>query len=353
LIDHFTADVVTAQDYYPFGMIMPGRSFVAASGGNYRYGFNGKENDNEVKGVGDQQDYGMRIYDPRVGRFLSVDPITYKYPELTPYQFSSNSPIANVDWDGGESKYYSANLFDYLSKGNVILAKTTMTKVEETGVETGVRGMFHIGHGPLGKGTRTDFYLTETKVEDGQVTHRKLYLGYAYEPAADADAKEKARGGFYFTSKKGMYTHADGDIDEGDGTPISLDLLVSALGSGSDGETEEQEFEKLLTDRKVANVVVEALEKVKTVIESGGRAVDIKEAFDAMAEDNEKEKQEEENPPAGPSSTVNIAVGKPAIFKRDDNIGHERKGSVSNGAYTGDKVDSIKKDTFYVKQGNK
>ncbi|PUZ24221.1 RHS repeat-associated core domain-containing protein [Chitinophaga costaii] len=69
----------------------------------YRYGFNGKENDNEVKGDGDQQDYGMRIYDPRAGRFLSVDPITAKYPELTPYQFASNSPIDAIDLDGLEA----------------------------------------------------------------------------------------------------------------------------------------------------------------------------------------------------------------------------------------------------------
>lgn len=42
-----------------------------AGEGIYRYGFNGKENDNEVKGEGNQQDYGMRIYDPRLGKFLS------------------------------------------------------------------------------------------------------------------------------------------------------------------------------------------------------------------------------------------------------------------------------------------
>jgi RHS repeat-associated protein len=71
--------------------------------GVYRYGFNGKENDNDIKGEGNQQDYGMRIYDPRVGRFLSVDPITKKYPELTPYQFASNTPIAAIDLDGLEA----------------------------------------------------------------------------------------------------------------------------------------------------------------------------------------------------------------------------------------------------------
>jgi RHS repeat-associated protein len=80
-------------------MVMPQRQFSA---GGYRYGFNGKENDNDVKGVGNQQDYGMRIYDPRLGRFLSVDPITAKYPELTPYQFASNTPIVAIDLDGLE-----------------------------------------------------------------------------------------------------------------------------------------------------------------------------------------------------------------------------------------------------------
>ncbi len=99
-IDYYIAEVLSQQDYYPFGMLMPGRGYSAT--GAYRYGFNGKENDNEVKGEGGQQDYGMRIYDPRLGRFLSVDPIGKEFPELTPYQFASNSPIEGIDLDGLE-----------------------------------------------------------------------------------------------------------------------------------------------------------------------------------------------------------------------------------------------------------
>ena len=37
-----------------------------------------------------------------MGRFLSVDPLTKKYPELTPYQFASNRPIQGIDRDGKE-----------------------------------------------------------------------------------------------------------------------------------------------------------------------------------------------------------------------------------------------------------
>ena len=83
--------------------------------GTYRYGFNGKENDNKVKGEGNQQDYGMRIYDPRLGRFLSEDPITEEYPELTPYQFASNTPIQATDLDGLEADFSAvhANKMEY------------------------------------------------------------------------------------------------------------------------------------------------------------------------------------------------------------------------------------------------
>jgi RHS repeat-associated protein len=72
---------------------------------DYRYGYNGKEKDNEVKGVGNHIDYGMRVYDPRVCRFFTTDPLFGEYPELTPYQFASNTPIWGDDLDGLEVAY--------------------------------------------------------------------------------------------------------------------------------------------------------------------------------------------------------------------------------------------------------
>jgi RHS repeat-associated protein len=80
-----------------------GTGGVFASGG-YRYGFNGKENDDEVKGEGNQQDYGKRIYDPRLGRFLSTDPLAKSFPWYSPFQFAGNMPIAAIDLDGEEQK---------------------------------------------------------------------------------------------------------------------------------------------------------------------------------------------------------------------------------------------------------
>lgn len=63
----------------------------------YRFGFNGYERDDEVVGNGNTYDYGERIYNSRLGRFLSIDPIFKKYPFYSPYQYNSNTPIWIVD----------------------------------------------------------------------------------------------------------------------------------------------------------------------------------------------------------------------------------------------------------------
>lgn len=65
----------------------------------YRFTFNGMEDEKETQ----TQDYGMRIYDGRLGRFLSVDPLAKSYPTLTPYKFASNTPISAIDLDGLEA----------------------------------------------------------------------------------------------------------------------------------------------------------------------------------------------------------------------------------------------------------
>ncbi|MDB5139127.1 MAG: hypothetical protein JWR12_1043 [Mucilaginibacter sp.] len=113
-IAYYDPETTTAQDYFAFGFHVPMRGYVLNN--PYRYGFNGKENDNEVKvdfdgkGIpGAQQDYGMRIYDPRVGRFLSTDPLEKEYPWNTPYAFAENRPIDGTDLDGNEWQNINAS----------------------------------------------------------------------------------------------------------------------------------------------------------------------------------------------------------------------------------------------------
>ncbi len=95
----FSVEVRSYSHYYPFGMLQPGRH---GNSEGYRYGYNGKEGDNSWKGVGNVYDYGFRVYDPRIGRFLSVDPLAMEYPWYTPYQFAGNKPVLFIDLDGLE-----------------------------------------------------------------------------------------------------------------------------------------------------------------------------------------------------------------------------------------------------------
>jgi RHS repeat-associated protein len=66
----------------------------------YRRGFNGMEKDDEVKGGGNSYDFGARMYDARVGRFLSLDNFTNKFAYKSPYDFAGNTPICAIDANG-------------------------------------------------------------------------------------------------------------------------------------------------------------------------------------------------------------------------------------------------------------
>jgi RHS repeat-associated protein len=78
---------------------------------DYRYGFNGMEKDDEIKGEGNSYDFGARMLDPRVGRWFSPDAYEKKYPSFSPYSFALNSPMTILDPDGndiiilGDKKY--------------------------------------------------------------------------------------------------------------------------------------------------------------------------------------------------------------------------------------------------------
>ncbi len=78
-------------------------------------GFNGKRKDDEIYGQGNTYDYGARMYDARLGRPITVDPMYASFPELSTYQFASNTPIWAIDLDGKEARV----LNNYDNSGNV------------------------------------------------------------------------------------------------------------------------------------------------------------------------------------------------------------------------------------------
>jgi RHS repeat-associated protein len=102
-----------------------------SSGDGYRLAFNGMESDDEVSGSGNSQDFGARIYDSRLGRWMSTDPLFGKYPYLSPYIFAAGSPIIFIDADGREIiNGHDKN--DEQDKSNYIKVQRAMNIVKAT-----------------------------------------------------------------------------------------------------------------------------------------------------------------------------------------------------------------------------
>jgi RHS repeat-associated protein len=78
-------------------MQMKERTFAAQ---DYTYGFNGQEQDTEL--LGGAVSFKYRIHDPRIGRFLSVDPLAPEYPWNSSYAFAENRVIDGIDLEGAE-----------------------------------------------------------------------------------------------------------------------------------------------------------------------------------------------------------------------------------------------------------
>ena len=103
----YTANGTYKKAQYFFGDVLEKTGIAEKKRGNaYTFGFNGKENDNEVKGEGNSLDFGARMYDPRLGRWMSVDPLEKLYASFSTYNFAVNSPILAVDNDGRSFKIY-------------------------------------------------------------------------------------------------------------------------------------------------------------------------------------------------------------------------------------------------------
>ncbi len=129
----YNPQIVQSLDYSPFGVTRLSFDVTAMStthpvGGGYRYGFNGMEKDDEVKGSGNSLDFGLRVHDPRLGRLLSLDPLSSSFASESNYSFSGNNPIYLIDVDGGY-KYPAGKKASY-TKDYPVFTKYLSSQVE-------------------------------------------------------------------------------------------------------------------------------------------------------------------------------------------------------------------------------
>jgi RHS repeat-associated protein len=103
VIHHNRGPILQTDNYYPFGLVMAGISDQAALSLENNYLFNGKllnhKEFSDNTGL-DWYSYGMREYDPQIGRFFSIDRLSDLYQNMTPYHYGSDNPILYIDANG-------------------------------------------------------------------------------------------------------------------------------------------------------------------------------------------------------------------------------------------------------------
>jgi RHS repeat-associated protein len=137
----------------------------------YRYGFQGQEKDDEIKGEGNSINYTFRMHDPRIGRFFAIDPLFRKYPHNSPYAFSENRVIDGVELEGLE--YISIHHYSNGAVSQTEFYKMTDKEIKRLGGTTagihnsvpygaGGRGIVHYYYNEAGEKIKTYWEQRQT-----------------------------------------------------------------------------------------------------------------------------------------------------------------------------------------------
>ena len=164
--------------------------------------------DNYIYGKDNSYDYGMRFYDPRLGRFMSVDPLAHKYPHYSTYIYAGDKPIWAIDLDGLEDldiqmwndmdrKYYGTTYVKPITareiermgaivseKGEYFMILSTSVTVASDGASAEVTGpMFAVGAAAnlVGSIIQGGAELAQRKWWEAGITFGFSYAGDALE----------------------------------------------------------------------------------------------------------------------------------------------------------------------------
>lgn len=209
---------------------MPSRN---GASGDYRFGFNGHEQDNEVKNItGTHYDFGARVYDPRLGKFFSVDPRIREFSFMSPYCFAANNPIYYIDKDG-EGPFHPKFDFIFVSLSSRLLNYYNEKDISPWNLATRIPLEMSVAKV---NATRTNFTLfglhwAERNVErylEGQggvdiIAHKYMHQSYYYNKSESAlnmkvhksiqiEAKKRGEGVHKFRVSENQFRDQQGAI---------------------------------------------------------------------------------------------------------------------------------------------
>ncbi|MBU3678817.1 MAG: hypothetical protein FGM32_04320 [Candidatus Kapabacteria bacterium] len=205
-----SGEPLQSSSYHPYG------TERTSTGSGARTSYIGREHDNES----DLGFYGVRLYEPEYGRFLSTDVLWGKYLPLQPYQYAGNEPVGQLDRNGKDydliidEKTKTANVKAtfYVDRKSEVASKAAAGKLNAlNGTEVSLKGVTYI-------------------------------LTFEVKVALSESPKEAV-----LSAKQGQYNEATGElIKEGEFASNSISTIddastsingTAAASTGSDGRT--------------------------------------------------------------------------------------------------------------------
>ena len=250
VIEYYNAEIITISDYYPGGMLISERSETFATNG-YRFGFNGMEQDDEVKSEGNSYDFGARIYDSRLGRWMSVDPMASKQPSWSSYKSFFNNPNFFIDPTGETETIVTIVINQKTGEEYIVVAQANKVMTDgQTAIVTSSLSPRSLGYQA---NAYYDFTTTNVVIIDEQgemhiqssskidYNSDKHFDPYYFWSDDNGDTKRDGyktivKGGVMFYSGTGKGGESKKTTGAVDGVDISLILAaISAVKAGAEG----------------------------------------------------------------------------------------------------------------------
>lgn len=247
-------------------------------GAGYKYGFNGMERDDEMKGSGNSYDFGARMYDSRLGRWSAIDPKFGLQPGSSPYKFAFNNPLIFIDPEGETEFYFKGKWIGTDGQNNNLLAipqsgklKREIKKSTRLGLNysqqstnkaaESANGLLMINRDVLDYSFGMLDLSLGQKGKVGEYSNTLKKHGNSYLPTAAMEYEEGSKGNVNLNGDVSIHSHPTG-LDKSNGAYDRADNPSPDLPNDPGDESAFKEFE--------TNIIVGKNGKVTRRADLGG-----------------------------------------------------------------------------------